>query len=103
MELVVGKTVNREDIGEFDFGFQSELNVIAEQKLVADGDQVTRHTVVISRHTFGGNQTRFDIAKDLRPFFVQLGKTRTQVRRRIAKPIAKHLISSGSKLCVGHR
>ena len=65
VELVVGESISRKHISDVDVGFQAELNVVPEQKSVANGNQVARDAIVLSRNAFGGKQFGFDIAENI--------------------------------------
>jgi hypothetical protein len=64
--------VGGEDVGEFDFFFEAELDVEAEEETaLAELHHVARHAVVRGRDAVGLEQLRFDGAEDLLPARVE--------------------------------
>ena len=100
--MIVSKAVNAEDVFEIDVGFETELDVVAEQKFVANRNQITRNAVVFGGDTLGGNQVRVDVAEDIGAFFVQFGNPITQIASRIAQSIAQDFVSSRGEFVIGH-
>ena len=76
-------------------GFEAELDVVSEDKLVpADRDEVTRHAVVLGSHSLGGDKAGFDCSEDLLTILVQSLKPLTQLHSLLIQSCPDHLIGT---------
>ncbi len=91
--------VGGEDVLDVGRLFESELDVVAEQKAVlADGDQVARDAVVLGGDAFGGEQRRLDSAENFEAFGIQRVEAATQRRGVLVEPGADDFIRAAFEL-----
>ena len=94
VEIGAVQSKRAKHVSQFDFGLQSELDVVPEQQHVTDADQIPRRAVVRSGDAGGGQQFGGDVAEDLAAFGIKFFQTRAKLRSGFGQTAPQNVIRS---------